>query len=153
MRTKVLTATRGEAIFTHRFLKYGVFKGELSRRNRGAIIATESGQATEYTLINLEDRGTFFVSPGERVYEGMVCGEHCRDNDIIANVVKAKALTNIRSSTKENTQTLKAAHPMGLEEGLEWIATDELLEVTPESIRVRKRYLKQHERKRAGGKA
>ncbi|MCA8938700.1 MAG: translational GTPase TypA, partial [Planctomycetes bacterium] len=153
MRTRVLTATRGEAVFTHRFEAYEPHRGEVPRRPRGAIIATDAGQATSYALTNLEDRGVFFVEPTDEVYEGMVVGEHCRDNDIIANVVRAKAMTDIRSSTKEATTTLKAPRKMDLEECLEWIAQDELLEVTPETLRVRKRYLKQHERKRAGANA
>ena len=149
MRTKILSATQGEAVFTHRFDRYEPFKGDVQTRSRGAIIATEGGQVTTYALMNLEDRGVFFVAPGDGVYEGMVVGENCRDNDIIANVTKAKALTNVRNSNKEATVTLKAPRLNSLEEALEWIAPDELLEVTPKAYRVRKRYLKEHLRKAA----
>jgi len=149
MRTRILTATQGEAIFTHRFDAYEPHKGDMPGRPRGAIIATEGGQATAYALTNLSDRGTFFVKPTDPVYEGMVIGEHCRDDDIIANISREKALTNVRSSTKEATTTLKAPRQMSLEEALEWIANDELLEVTPVQFRIRKRALKPHERKRA----
>lgn len=152
MRTRLLSASRGEAIFTHRFDAYEAVRGDVARRSRGAIISTDTGQVTEYALQGLEDRGVFFVEPGERCYEGQVVGENNREDDIIANVTKMKALTNIRSANKEATVTLKAARDLSMEAALEWLAQDELLEVTPQNIRIRKRWLKGHERKRNGGK-
>ncbi len=148
MRTRMLSATQGEAVFTHRFDCYEPYKGDIQTRLRGAIISTHTGMATEYALIGLADRGTFFVRPGDDTYEGMVVGENCRDEDIVANVAREKHLTNIRNANKEATVTLKAARDLSLEEALEWIALDEYLEITPKSFRIRKRHLKQHERKR-----
>lgn len=153
MRSKVLMATQGEAVFTHRFERYEPWKGDVAQRLRGAIITTDSGNATTYALQNLSDRGTFFVVPGQPVYQGMVIGEQNRDGDMVANVVREKALTNIRSSNKEATVTLKAARQLSLEEALEWIDQDELLEVTPKAFRIRKRDLSARIRRRADKEA
>lgn len=149
MRTRILTATQGEAIFSHRFLEYRRMAGDIPRRIRGAIINMESGQVTSYALDNLHDRGDFFVKPTDGVYVGQVVGEHCREEDIIANVCRTKHLTNIRSSTKEAFTKLKTTRDMSLEEAMEWIEPDELVEVTPKAYRIRKRLLDENARKRA----
>jgi len=149
MRSKVLMATQGEAVFTHRFERYEPWKGDIAQRLRGAIITTDTGNVTTYALQNLADRGTFFVTPGTPVYQGMVIGEQNREGDMVANVVKEKALNNIRNANKEATVTLKAARQMSLEEALEWIDSDELLEVTPKTFRIRKRDLSARIRRRA----
>lgn len=149
LRTRVLTATQGEAIFSHRFVEYREKAGTIPRRARGSIIATESGVATAHALDGLSDRGDFFVEPGHAVYAGMVVGEHCKDNDIIANVARMKQLNNIRSSTKENFTKLKSMRDMSLEAALEWIEPDELVEVTPSQYRIRKRLLDENARKKA----
>ncbi|MCC6572995.1 MAG: translational GTPase TypA [Planctomycetes bacterium] len=148
MRTKVLTATQGEAIFTHRFTGYKPVAGEIPRRNRGAMCATDQGRVTEYALLNLFDRGEFFVEPGDNVYAGQVVGEHCKEGDIGVNAAKAKELTNVRSSNKEATVRIKAKRDMSLEDALEWIEPDELVEITPKSFRIRKRELNETVRKR-----
>lgn len=150
LRSRLLTATAGEAIMHHRFDHYGPERGTIGGRQNGAMIATETGQVTSYALEQLADRGAMFVTPGDAVYEGQVVGEHCKDSDIPVNVVKGKKLTNIRSSTKEATVTLKAARQLSLEGALEYIEPDELVELTPTAVRLRKRYLKEADRKRAG---
>lgn len=149
MRTKVLTATQGEAVFTHRFTGYREAAGDIPRRNRGALVATDPGAATQYALLNLFDRGDFFVEPGEQVYRGQVVGEHCKEGDIDVNVARMKELTNVRSSNKEATVRIKAKREISLEDALEWIEPDELVEVTPKSFRIRKRELDATVRKRA----
>ena len=149
MRTKVLTATQGEAVFTHRFTGYREAAGDIPRRNRGALVATDPGAATQYALLNLFDRGDFFVEPGENVYRGQVVGEHCKEGDIDVNVAKMKELTNVRSSNKEATVRIKAKRDISLEDALEWIEPDELVEVTPKSFRIRKREMDATVRKRA----
>jgi GTP-binding protein len=149
MRTRILTATQGEAIFSHRFREYRRMAGDIPRRIRGAIINMEAGRVTEYALANLHDRGDFFVEPAEPAYVGQVVGENCREDDIVANVCRQKHLTNIRSSTKEAFTRLKTRRDMSLEEAMEWIETDELVEVTPKAYRIRKRLLDENARKRA----
>jgi GTP-binding protein len=148
LRSRLLTATQGEAIMHHRFHAYGLFRGQMSRRPNGVMIATETGQATAYALDQLADRGTMFVAPGEDIYEGQVVGEHCKDGDIPVNVVRRKALTNVRSSTKEATVTLKVPRKLTLEAALEYIEHDEFVELTPQSIRLRKRWLHEADRRR-----
>jgi len=143
LRNKLLTATKGEAVLHHSFLEYGEFRGPIGSRANGVQVASESGQVTTYALQNLQDRGEFFVEPTEPVYEGEVVGEHCKDNDIAVNVCKQKHLTNIRSSNKEATETLKVKRIFSLEEALEYIEEDELVEATPKSIRLRKRILQE----------
>jgi GTP-binding protein len=148
LRSRLLTATQGEAIMHHRFHAYGLFRGQISKRSNGVMIATETGQATAYALDQLADRGTMFVAPGEDIYEGQVVGEHCKDGDIPVNVVRRKALTNVRSSTKEATVTLKVPRKLALEAALEYIEQDEFVELTPQSIRLRKRWLHEADRRR-----
>lgn len=149
LRGRILTATQGEAVMHHRFDRYEPVSGERIRRPFGVLIATEAGQVTAYAVENLADRGILFVAPGDRVYTGQVVGEHNRDNDIPVNIVREKHLTNIRSSTKEATVTLKAPRRLTLEAALEYVEEDELVEITPESVRLRKRLLDEGERKRA----
>jgi GTP-binding protein len=146
LRNRLLTATRGEAVLHHSFREYREAAGELPRRANGVQVASDSGRVTAYALLNLQDRGEFFVAPGEEVYEGQVVGEHCRDKDIAVNVCKAKHLTNVRTSTKEQTEKLKARRDMSLEEALEYLEEDELAEATPKAVRLRKMLLKERER-------
>jgi GTP-binding protein len=148
IRSRLLTATQGEAVMHHRFHTYDLFRGQIAKRSNGVMIATETGQVTAYALDQLADRGIMFVAPGEDVYEGQVVGEHCKEGDIPVNVVRRKALTNVRSSTKEATVTLKVARKLSLEAALEYIEHDELVELTPQSIRLRKRWLQEADRRR-----
>jgi len=148
MRNRMLTATGGEAIMHHTFDRYDTMRGPIGGRINGVMIATDSGRVTAYALENLADRGMFFVRPGEEVYEGQIVGEHCKDSDIPVNVTKEKKLTNVRSSTKEATVVLKASRTLSMEEALEYIEDDELVEITPASIRMRKKRLKEADRKR-----
>jgi len=141
LRNKLLTTTRGEAVMHHSFLEYGEYRGPLAGRGAGVLVASDSGQITGWALQNLQDRGEFFVEPGEPVYEGQIVGEHCKDKDIAVNAAKAKHLTNMRTSNKEATVTLKSKRVFTLEEALEYIEDDELIEATPKSIRLRKRLL------------
>jgi GTP-binding protein len=143
LRNKLLTATKGEAVLHHSFTEYGEYRGEIGGRTTGVQVASETGQVTGFALQNLQDRGEFFVEPGEQVYEGQLIGEHCKDNDIAVNVAKAKHLTNMRQANKENLDTLKAKRVFSLEEALEYIEEDELVEATPKSIRLRKRLLQE----------
>jgi len=152
-RSRVLTATAGEVVMHHRFESYGPYRGEIAGRANGVMIATESGVVTAYALDQLADRGVMFVQPGEEVYEGQVVGEHCKDNDVPVNVVRRKTLTNVRSSTKDSTVTLKAPRRMTLERALEYIELDELVEVTPDHVRLRKLHLKENDRRRAARRA
>ncbi len=147
-RSELLTLTRGYGIMSHLSAGYGAYKGEIRNRNRGSLIASEAGEATTYALLGLEDRGSFFIKPGETVYAGMVVGEHSRPNDLEINVCKKKQVTNIRSSNSEQTVKLEVSRDVTLESALEYIADDELVEVTPGSIRIRKRYLDTHVRAR-----
>ncbi len=153
LRSRVLTATAGEAIMHHRFEAYGPHRGEVSHRGVGVMIATDPGKVTTYACEQLADRGILFVKPGDDVYEGQVVGEHCRDKDLPVNVVRRKNLTNVRSSTKEATVTLKASRNVTLEAALEYIENDEFVEITPSSVRLRKTHLKENDRKRASRKA
>ncbi|MCY2928463.1 MAG: translational GTPase TypA [Planctomycetota bacterium] len=150
LRSRLLTATGGEVIMHHRFESYGLYRGDIGGRLAGVMIATETGRVTGYALEGLAERGTMFVEPGEEVYAGQVVGEHCKDNDITVNAVRKKPLTNIRSATKEATVTLKAARRMSLEGALEYIEPDEYVEITPSFVRLRKMYLNENDRKRAG---
>jgi GTP-binding protein len=152
MRNRMLNATSGEAILHHVFEKYDAYRGDMPARPVGVMIATETGGVTAYALEALANRGTMFVSPGEQVYMGQIIGEHCKDNDIEVNVAKLKKLSNMRQSIKEATVSLKAPRDMSLEIALEYLEDDELVELTPESIRLRKRYLSENERKRFGRK-
>ena len=147
-RTEFLTDTRGLGIMSSRFVGYGPWCGEVVSRNRGSLVSTETGDATNYALENLQQRSMLFVSPMERVYAGMIVGENSRPEDMPCNPTKKKNLTNYRSSTKEIDCALKVPRKLTLDLGLEWIAPDELLEVTPKSIRVRKAILSAGGRKR-----
>ena len=149
LRSPLLTATTGEAIVHHRFKRYGPHCGEIVGRTNGVMIATQSGQVTAYSLDQLADRGVMFVEPNEEVYEGQIVGEHCREKDIAVNVVRRKNLTNVRSSTKDVTVTLKVPRKITLEDALEYVELDELVEVTPGRIRLRKAHLNENDRKRA----
>ena len=137
----------------HRFLEYGDFRGEIPDRFNGVMVAIETGQVTAYALAQLADRGTMFVEPGDQVYEGQVIGEHCKNNDISVNVIRQKKLTNMRAAAKDTTITLKAAWRPELEAALEYIESDEMVEVTPQSIRLRKRFLRETDRRRETKKA
>ena len=150
LRNRLLTATKGEAVLHHSFLEYRESAGDLPERINGALVASDSGRVTGYALLNLQDRGEFFVEPGDEVYEGQLAGEHCKDKDIAVNVCKEKHLTNVRSANKEQTDKLKARRPFSLEEALEYIEEDELVEATPKSIRLRKKLLYERERIRDG---
>ena len=149
LRTNVLTASQGEAIMAHRYKEYQPFKGEITRRMNGSMIAMETGTAYAYSIDKLQDRGKFFIDPGEEVYAGQVVGEHVHDNDLVINVTKAKQLTNVRASGSDDKARVIPKTVMSLEECLEYIKEDELVEVTPKSMRMRKLILDHMERKRA----
>lgn len=149
LRTNVLTASQGEAIMSHRFKEYQPYKGDIVRRVNGSMIAMETGTAYAYSIDKLQDRGKFFIDPGEEVYAGQVVGEHVHDNDLVINVTKAKQLTNVRASGSDEKARVIPKVFMSLEECLEYIKSDELVEVTPKSIRIRKTILDHNERKRA----
>lgn len=149
LRTNVLTASQGEAIMAHRYKEYQPFKGEITRRVNGSMIAMETGTAYAYSIDKLQDRGKFFIDPGEEVYYGQVVGEHVHDNDLVINVTKAKQLTNVRASGSDEKARVIPKVIMSLEECLEYIKEDELVEVTPKSMRMRKIILDHMARKRA----
>src|SRR6187397_905350 len=144
-----MTLTRGTGIKSHVFDTYAPVKGELPARRNGVLISSEQGDAVAFALWNLEERGRMFVTHNERVYEGMIIGIHSRDNDLIVNPVKGKKLTNVRAAGKDEAVMLTPPIALTLEYAVEFIADDELVEITPKSIRIRKRYLKEHERKKA----
>ena len=149
LRTNVLTASQGEAIMAHRFKEYQPYKGEISRRSNGAMIALESGTAFAYAINNLQDRGKFFIEPQDPVYAGQIVGEHIHENDLVVNVTKSKQLTNMRASGSDEKARIIPATIFSLEEALEYIREDEYVEVTPKSMRMRKIILDHTERKRA----
>ena len=146
---KFLTETRGTGVLNRVFHSYAPYKGDIIGRRNGALISTETGQAVAYALFNLQDRGVMFVNPQDKVYEGMVVGEHNRDNDLGVNVLKGKKLTNMRASGSDDAILLVPPRRLSLEDMMAYINPDELVEVTPGSLRLRKRYLNPHERKRA----
>ena len=148
LRTNVLTASQGEAIMAHRFKEYQPFKGEITRRTNGSMIAMETGTAFAYSIDKLQDRGKFFIDPGEEVYYGQIVGEHVHDNDLVINVTKSKQLTNVRASGSDDKARVIPKVIMSLEEALEYIKGDEFVEVTPKSMRLRKMTLDHNERKR-----
>ena len=150
LRTNVLTASQGEAIMAHRFKEYQPFKGEINRRINGSLISLESGNAYAYAIDHLQDRGKFFIEPQDQVYAGQVIGEHVHDIDLVINVCKAKQLTNVRASGTDEKARIIPATIFSLEEALEYIKADEYVEVTPQSMRMRKVILDHLERKRAG---
>jgi len=153
LRTRLLNATSGEAIIHHNFYDYQPVRGAMTSRINGVLVSTEAGRATPYAIDNLQDRGSLFIGASEQVYEGQVVGEHCRDNDLPVNVCREKKLTNIRSATAEKGIILKPPRVLSLEQALEYIEEDELVEVTPTAIRLRKSFLKEVDRKRIARKA
>jgi len=148
IRSKLMTASAGEAIVSHRFVQYGPFAGPIETRNNGVLVSMGNGASVGYAIDALQQRGIFFIDPGEDCYEGMVVAEHCLDKDLPVNVQKGKQLTNVRSSGTDRAMKIAPAQKKSLEEALEYIAADELVEVTPNHIRLRKRYLTENERKR-----
>ena len=152
LRSNVLTATQGEAVMTHRFKSFEPFRGPIPGRNSGSIISKNTGAATGYTIDKLQDRGRFFVEPGEEIYTGQVIGEHTRPNDIVVNLQEAKKLTNMRASGTDDGLRIVPKINFSLEESMEYIQKDEYLEVTPQSMRMRKIYLEENDRKRFGAK-
>ncbi|MEE9404848.1 MAG: translational GTPase TypA [Algisphaera sp.] len=149
LRTRMLTATQGRAVMHHTLLRYEPMRGDVPTRSAGVIVSSETGQVTPYALHGLYERGFFFVAPGAQCYEGQVIGEHCKDNDIIANPVKSKQLTAVRTrGGKDDNMQIKPPKEMSLEACLEYIAEDEWVEITPESIRLRKRILNESMRRK-----
>jgi GTP-binding protein len=146
--SELLSDTRGTAVFNRVFHAYAPYKGEIEGRRTGVLISNGEGEAVAYALWNLEDRGPMMVVPGTRVYQGMIVGEHARGNDLVVNVLKGKKLTNIRAAGKDDNVLLTPPIRMTLEKALAYIADDELVEVTPQSIRLRKRVLDPNERKK-----
>jgi GTP-binding protein len=145
-----MTLTRGTGLMSHVFDEYGpVRAGEVGERRNGVLISQDDGEAVAYALWKLQERGRMFVSPGDKLYEGMIIGINSRDNDLVVNPVREKKLTNVRASGKDEHIDLVTPIALTLESAVEFIADDELVEITPQSIRLRKRYLKEHERKRA----
>jgi GTP-binding protein len=149
LRTNVLTASQGEAIMAHRFKEYQPFKGEIVRRVNGSMIALETGTAFAYSIDKLQDRGKFFIDPGEDVYAGQVVVEHIHEIDLVINVTKAKQLTNVRASGTDDKARIIPRTVLSLEECLEYIKEDEMVEVTPQSMRIRKIILDHNDRKKA----
>jgi len=148
LRTRMLTATQGRAIMHHNLLRYELLRGDVPQRPQGVLIGSEPGQVAAYSLDRLYDRGIFFVTPGDKIYEGQVVGEHNKDNDLVVNLVTNKKHSNVRSSGSDDATKVRPARKMSLEACLEFIEEDELVEITPESIRMRKRLLTENDRKR-----
>ena len=148
-RNEFLTETKGTGILNHSFYGYEPFKGALASRNRGVLIAMEAGISAGYAIFNLQDRGTFFIDAGTEVYEGMIVGEHNRDNDLVVNVCKTKKLTNMRASGSDENVRVVPPRKFSLEQALEYIQDDELLEITPQNVRLRKKILDENSRRKA----
>lgn len=148
LRSQMLTATAGEAVMAHRFSEYKPLKGKIPGRLAGVLISKDQGVATPYSIDKLQDRGKFFIDPGEEVYTGMIVGEHTRDNDLVVNVIEAKKLNNMRAAGKDDSTAIAPKINMSLEECMEYIQADECIEVTPNFIRLRKIFLKEEDRKR-----
>ncbi len=151
LRSNLLTATQGEAVIAHRFKGYEPYKGEIEKRNNGSLVAIETGLAVAYAMDKLQDKGKFFVFPGDEIYAGQVVGEHTRGEDLTINVCKTKKLTNIRASGTDDKAVITPPIVFSLEEALEYIQDDELVEITPKSMRIRKIFLDENERKRRKG--
>jgi GTP-binding protein len=149
LRSRMLTASAGEAIVTHRFLHYEPHKGPIQQRLNGVLISQGKGAAVPFAIDGLQQRGIFFVNPGEECYEGMIVAEHCLDKDLVVNMQKTKQLTNVRASGTDRAMKIAPAQVKSLEEALEYIAADELVEITPKNIRMRKKLLTENDRKRA----
>ncbi|WP_068598271.1 translational GTPase TypA [Vaginella massiliensis] len=148
LRSMILTSTAGEAVMAHTFNEYKPFKGSIAGRSAGVIISKDQGTSTPYSIDKLQDRGKFFIEPGEEVYEGMIVGEHARNNDLVVNVIEAKKLNNMRAAGKDDSTSIAPKIEMSLEECMEYIQADECIEVTPNHIRLRKIHLKEVDRKR-----
>jgi GTP-binding protein len=148
-----LTLTRGTGLMSHIFDGFAPVKGEIPDRHNGVLVSNEQGEAVAYALFNLQERGRMFVSPGEKLYEGMIIGIHSRDNDLVVNPIKTKKLTNIRAAGKDDAILLTPPIELNLEYAVEFIADDELVEVTPASIRIRKRFLKEQDRKKRASRS
>ena len=148
-RNEFLSDTRGNGVMSHVFDGYGPHRGDIPGRTRGALVVKEPGLSVSYAISNLQDRGTMFVGPGVKVYEGMIVGEHSRDTDLVVNICKKKHLTNMRASGSDEAIRLTPPRVMSLEHCIEFINEDELVEVTPQSVRLRKRHLNFQDRKRA----
>ncbi|MBL8736694.1 MAG: hypothetical protein JNL12_09730 [Planctomycetes bacterium] len=148
VRSRLLNATAGEATMHHVFHGYGPYRGAIEERTAGVLISMAQGQTTFYAMDGLRDRGSFFVGEGVEVYEGMLVGEHCKDNDLVVNVVREKKATNIRSSNKETFVKLPPPRAFNVEDALEYVGEDELVEITSKSVRLRKAHLKETDRKR-----
>ncbi len=153
LKNRMLNATKGEAIMHHTLLGYEPVKGEMPKRPLGVLISNGTGVATSYSLDALYDRGVFFVRPGDQVYEGQVVGENCRAGDLVVNIVRAKQLTNVRASGKDENAQVRPVRDLSLESALEYIEEDELVEITPKSVRLRKAMLDENDRKRESRKA
>ena len=153
LHARMMNATGGRAVMHHTFERYELMRGAIPQRKSGVMIATTAGQVTAYALDALYDRGVFFVEPGEKVYEGQVVGEHCKEKDIPVNVVRSKQLTNIRASGKDDSARVRPARKMSLEATMEYIQEDELVEICPNSIRIRKQLLKEVDRQRYARKS
>ena len=153
LRNYLLNVTAGEAVVTHRFKEYQPYKGVIPGRINGSLISMEQGEAIPYSLHNLQDRGKFFIDPSDPVYEGQVIGEHSRGGDLVVNVTKTKKLSNVRASGSDEKMRIAPAIKFTLEEALEYIQADEYVEVTPKSIRLRKVYLNENDRKRERNRA
>ena len=151
LRSNLMTATQGEAVVAHRFKGYEPYKGEIEKRTNGSLVSLETGQSIAYSMDKLQDRGRFFVEPGEEIYAGQVVGEHTRALDLNVNICKTKKLTNVRAAGSDEKVMLPPAIKFSLEEALEYIQEDELVEVTPHYMRLRKIYLDELERKRRKG--
>ncbi len=149
LRSKVMTATAGEAIMSHRFLKYAPVRGDIPQRQNGVLISMGAGKAIPYAIDGLQQRGTFFIDPGVDTYEGMILGEHCKEGDLDVNVQREKHLSNMRAAGSDRNLKIAPAQKMSLEESLEYIADDEYVEVTPKTIRLRKKLLTELERRRS----
>lgn len=148
LRNNILTATQGEAVMNHRFIEYAPYKGAIPERINGSLISKDQGMTTAYSIDKLQDRGEFFVDPGEEVYMGQVIGEHNRNNDIVVNALEGKKLTNMRASGTDDSVRIVPKKNFSLEEAMEYIQKDEYVEITPKAIRMRKIYLDENERKR-----
>ncbi len=153
LHARMLNATQGRAVMHHTFERYEPMRGTIPQRKAGVMVATVTGLVTAYALDALCDRGIFFVEPGEKIYEGQVVGEHCKDKDIPVNVARAKQLTNVRASGKDDAAKVRPARKMSLEAAMEYIQDDELVEICPSSIRIRKRLLKEADRRRYARKS
>jgi GTP-binding protein len=147
-RTEFLTDTRGTGVMNHTFHEYAPYKGPIVGRKNGVLISMENGETVAYSLFNLQDRGILFVAPGTDVYEGMIVGQHAKENDLVVNACRGKKLTNVRASGSDDAIRLTPPNVLTLEQALEYIDEDELVEVTPKSIRLRKRFLDANDRKR-----